>query len=348
MPERPGKILVTGGAGYIGSHAIISLIENGFSVVSVDNFSNSFESTIHRIEEITGANIRNYNMNLRQEGFIDIVFRDNPDITAVMHFAASKSVPESIESPELYYRNNLFPLINILSCMKEFGCKNIVFSSSCSVYGNSKVLPVNELTPIGTSESPYGFTKLKCEEIISDFISNDKDFKAISLRYFNPAGAHPSGKIGEKSRKPINNLFPAITKAVFEKEGMITIHGNDYGTRDGTCIRDYVHVCDIADAHVLALKQLDKSNGGTHEVFNLGTGEGVTVMEAIMAFEEATGKKVPYNIGKRRDGDIQEIYSDSSKSENILGWKPKYGIKEMMASAWKWEKARTKLAVEKE
>jgi UDP-glucose 4-epimerase len=343
MPEDTGKkILVTGGAGYIGSHAIVSLIMSGYEVVSADNFSNSFEEVFRRIKLMTGKEVRNYNMDLQSSDFIDIIFKDNPDIMAVMHFAAFKSVPESVKKPELYYSNNIFSLINMLSSMRKFRCKNLVFSSSCSVYGNSRALPVNELTTLGKHESPYGFTKLKCEEIISDLVSNFKGMNAVSLRYFNPVGAHPSGMIGENPRKPAANLVPSIIKSTMIGGAKFTIHGNDYDTRDGTCIRDYVHVCDIADAHVMALKYMEDSKSVSHEIFNLGTGEGVTVAEAITAFEKSTGKKVSYDIGPKRDGDIPAVYSDSSKAEKILGWKPKLDIGEMMRSSWEWEKNKKK------
>lgn len=331
------KVLVTGGAGYIGSHTIIELIENGgWEVISADNYSNSSVKTFERIMAITGKRIKNYAINLCDVNSTKRIFRENPAIEGIIHFAAFKSVPESVEKPLLYYHNNIVSLLNILTCCKEYGISNFIFSSSCSVYGDIKKLPVNENTPLNKAMSPYGFTKQIGEEVINGFTDVNKNIHAISLRYFNPVGAHPSALIGEVPIQQPNNLVPIITRTAAGLQKQMTVYGNTYKTRDGTCIRDYVHVCDIASAHVKALHSAGVLNGNM--VFNLGTGKGVSVLEMIKAFEKVSGKKLNYRIGKKRAGDIPAIFSDSRKAEKVLKWKPKFNLNDMMSTAWEWER----------
>jgi UDP-glucose 4-epimerase len=265
------------------------------------------------------------------------LFQELGQIDGVIHFAALKAVGESVETPLLYYRNNLLSLINLLKCCGDFGIENFIFSSSCSLYGNVKTLPVNEDTPLSKTESPYAHTKLVGEEILRAAASV-QSLKVISLRYFNPVGAHPSGLNGENPINKPNNLVPVITQTASGIIEKMHVHGTDYPTRDGSCIRDYIHVSDIADAHILALHhQLNGKQGANYEVFNLGTGQGVSVLEAIKAFEEVRGVSLNYELGPRRAGDVAEIYSDSAKAEQVLGWKPKFDLREMMASAWRWQ-----------
>jgi len=332
-------ILVTGGAGYIGSHTIIELQQAGYHVIAVDNYANSSELTYHRIKTITNKNVTQYPIDLCNLDKTASIFENHPNIEGVIHFAALKSVPESVKSPLIYYQNNINSLLNILTCLERFNVPNFIFSSSCSVYGNVSTLPVNESTPVAEVESPYAFTKLAGERIIKDFMGNYPTKKAISLRYFNPVGAHISGKIGEVPTERPNNLVPIITKVAIGKSNTLQVFGDDYPTRDGTCVRDYIHVSDIADAHVKAISLLiNTSNYPNYDVFNLGSGNGVTVLEAIKNFEKIAQIKLPYVISKRRPGDVAAIYSDSKKALEILKWAPKYGIAEMMDSAWKWEK----------
>lgn len=336
--KKETKILVTGGAGYIGSHTIIELISEGYTVISADNYSNSTETTYERIKKITGVDIKYYNVDLCDPVLTKKIFAENPSIKGIIHFAALKSVPESVEQPLLYYRNNINSLLNILECMKEFNTRDLIFSSSCSVYGNSDKLPVNENTPIGVIESPYGYTKIVGERIIQDFLKINSKVKAISLRYFNPVGAHTTGLIGELPANRPNNLVPIITQTAIGRIKEMSVYGDDYKTRDGTCVRDYVHVCDIADAHVKALKFLNEEIQDTnYSLFNLGTGNGTTVLEAIKAFEKISKQKLNYRIASRRPGDVAAIFSDSSKAQKMLKWKPKHSIESMMETAWMWE-----------
>jgi len=332
------KILITGGAGYIGSHTIIEIIEKtDFEVISADNFCNSSPDTFTRIENITGKKVKNYNVNLAEATESKRIFEENPDIDGIIHFAALKSVGESVLDPLGYIYNNLNSLINLLQLSQNSNCKYLIFSSSCSVYGNLDKLPVTEETPFSKPESPYGFTKQAGEQILTDFANANPSFKTISLRYFNPVGAHSSGLIGELPLNEPNNLVPVITQTAVNSKSM-TVHGGDYDTRDGTCIRDYVHVTDIAAAHLLALQYLiEDKNKKNHDVFNLGTGEGVSVLEMIQAFEKTSGEKLKYTIGERRKGDVVAIYSDSSKAAQLLGWKTEFGIDHMLESAWKWQ-----------
>jgi len=333
------KILVTGGAGYIGSHTIIEMLENSdWEPISADNYSNSSAITFDRIKEITGKSVINYVVDLCDIKATKEIFEKNNDISGIIHFAAYKSVPESVENPLMYYHNNIESLINILNCAKEFKVPHVIFSSSCSVYGNIENLPVSENTPIGKAVSPYGFSKQIGEEILKDFTKAVKSVKTVALRYFNPVGAHRSGKIGEVPVQRPNNLVPMITQTAVGKQKEVIIFGNDYKTRDGTCIRDYVHVCDIASAHIKALKYLDDNKSAPDfSVLNLGTGNGVSVMEMVKTFEMVSGMKLNYRIGPKRPGDVSAIYSDMSLVKKTLGWTPTYNLDEMMLSAWKWE-----------
>ncbi|MBT30904.1 MAG: UDP-glucose 4-epimerase GalE [Thalassobius sp.] len=332
------KILVTGGCGYIGSHTIIQIIRNtDFEVISVDNCLNSSEDTICRIEEITGKQVKNYNVDLRDREKTAAIFEENKDITGVIHFAALKAVGESVEKPGWYYDNNINSLLNILWCCEKYDVNNFIFSSSCSLYGNVSQLPVNEETPLMPTESPYAHTKKIGEEIIKNII-HVNNVQTISLRYFNPVGGDHTGKNGENPISRPNNLVPFITQTAAGILPKLTVFGDTYNTRDGSCIRDYIHVTDISDAHVNALQYLlEGKNESNYEVFNLGTGNGVTVLEVIEAFERVTKQKLNYEIGPARPGDVAAIYSDSSKALEKLGWKTKIGLDEMMDSAWKWQ-----------
>jgi len=332
------KILVTGGCGYIGSHTIIDLLENGFSVISIDDNSRSTAYAVNGIEQITGKKIKNYKVDLKNFDETRAVFQENEDITGIIHFAAYKAVGESVAEPLRYYENNMFGLINLLKCVQEFDIPYFVFSSSCTVYGNPDSIPVTELSPTKKAESPYGATKQMGEEILRDFTKIDGIRSAILLRYFNPVGAHPSGLIGEVPVGKPQNLVPAITQTAIGKLPKMLVHGNDYPTRDGSCVRDYIHVSDIASAHTLALQYLiNNDNQSPCDVFNLGTGNGISVLEAIHTFEEVSGVKLNYEIGPRRPGDVIAIYANNDEAVNRLGWKIKYGIKDMMKTAWDWE-----------
>lgn len=332
------KVLVTGGSGYIGSHTIIELFNHGFDVVSVDNQSNSSLSAYDNIEKITGKKVKSYSIDLCDSKASRIVFEEN-SFEGIIHFAAYKAVGESVENPLKYYHNNIASLVAILQLAKEFGVNNIIFSSSCSVYGNVKKLPVDENTSLPEAESPYAYTKQIGEVMIRDFTKINPSSHAIALRYFNPVGAHESGLNGESPINKPNNLVPVITGTAIGKIPQLTVNGGDYPTRDGTCVRDYIHVTDIAEAHVLALKALlENKIQNNFEVFNLGTGNGVSVLEAINAFEKVSGEKLNYKIGPRRDGDVIAVYSDSSKAEKLLGWSCRFGIDDMMRTAWLWEK----------
>ena len=331
------KILVTGGCGYIGSHTVVDLIENGFEVVCVDDNSRSTTYLIDGIEKITGKKLKNYKVDLKSFDETLAVFQENEDITGVIHFAAYKAVGESVEKPLDYFENNLFSLINLLKCVKEFSVPNFVFSSSCTVYGNPDAIPVTEQSPIKKAESPYGATKQMGEEIIKEF-SRATDTNSILLRYFNPVGAHPSTLIGELPLGKPQNLVPAITQTAIGKLPQMTVFGDDYETRDGSCVRDFVHVCDIAHAHTLALQYLIENKNQTNcDVFNLGTGNGVTVLEAIKAFEKVSGVKLNYTIAPRRPGDVVAIYANNNFAVTSLNWHIKYDLDDMMRTAWQWE-----------
>jgi UDP-glucose 4-epimerase len=339
------KVLVTGGCGYIGSHTIVDLIESGYEVVSIDNLSNSSEEVLDGIEKITGKRVQNYQVDLvHRSGTFD-VFEEHPDIKGIIHFAALKAVGESVEKPLLYFENNLISMINILKAMNAFQVSQLIFSSSCSVYGNADQLPVTEDTPLKEAESPYARTKQMCEQIIQDTLHQYSSLNAILLRYFNPAGAHESALIGESPINKANNLVPVITETAIGKRNKMTVFGDDYDTRDGSCIRDYIHVMDLANAHTKALDYLlAEKNESNVEVFNIGIGEGVSVLEAVQAFEKVTGKALNYEIGPRRAGDVIAIYANKDKTERMLGWEPTRSIEDIMKTAWEWEKRRTEVS----
>ena len=332
-------ILVTGGCGYIGSHTLVDLLENGFDVISIDDLSRSSEYALAGIEKITGKKVKNYKVDLKNFDETLAVFQENDSIAGIIHFAAYKAVGESVEESLLYYENNLFSLINLLKCAAEFDVPHFVFSSSCTVYGSPASIPVTESTPMQPAESPYGATKQMGETIVRDMFSNNGG-AAILLRYFNPVGAHPSALIGETPLGKPQNLVPAITQTAIGKLPTMKVFGNDYPTRDGSCIRDYIHVCDIAHAHTLALQYLQANKYTENcEVFNLGTGNGITVLEAIRTFEEVTGRSLAYSVGARRPGDVMAIYANNEKAVQQLGWSIRYDLKEMMRTAWNWELA---------
>ena len=333
------KILVTGGTGYIGSHTIIELIRDGrFEPVAVDNCSRSTANTINRIKKITGVQVPLYKVDICDKEAFFKVFEEEKNICGVIHFAAFKSVPESMHEPLMYYRNNLNSLENVLDACAQYHVPNFIFSSSCSIYGEVPKLPVSESTPVGQAFCPYAHTKQIGEEIIRYFAAIHPEMNNVILRYFNPVGADMSGLNGELSPDKPNNLMPIIMETGIGKRPEMTVYGTDYDTRDGSCIRDYIHVTDIADAHVKALQFLIRKENKTNcEVFNLGSGYGVSVLEMLHAFEKITGKKLNYKLGPRRQGDIPAIYSNSTKAKQLLGWECKYGVEEMILSAWKWE-----------
>ena len=330
------NILVTGGAGYIGSHTVVELLEKGFHPVIADNLSNSRENVIDAIFEISGVKVPFINIDLCNKKETDKIF-DQFKIDATIHFAAWKAVGESVEDPLKYYRNNLLSLINLLDIYKERKLDNFVFSSSCSVYGQADKLPVTENSPLKKPESPYGNTKQIGEEIIEDAIRANK-FNGIALRYFNPAGAHKSALIGEFPLQPPTNLVPVITQTAIGKRKSLTIHGNDYSTPDGTCIRDYIHVVDVAKAHIAAIERLlNKKNKKPFEIYNLGSGNGNSVLEAINTFEKISGNKLNYIVGPRRAGDVEKVWADTTLANKELAWKCELNLEDIMRSAWAWE-----------
>jgi len=333
------KILVTGGCGYIGGHTIIDLVENGFDVISVDDLSRGSIKMLQGVEKIIGKPVKNYKVNLCNLDDTEAIFLENPDIAGIIHFAAFKTVDESVREPLLYFRNNFNSLINILHCANEFDVDNFVFSSSCSVYGNASQLPVVEEAPLAEAESPYARTKQVGEAMCRDFTNINKHFNTILLRYFNPAGAHPSAIIGEFNEFA-ENVVPVITKTAIGKRKEMSVFGTDYPTRDGSCIRDYIHVMDIANAHTKALQYiLEDRNKSNCEVFNLGTGNGVSVLEVIAAFEKVSGQKLNYKLAPRRPGDVVEVFANNNKAKSLLGWETKYDLDAMMDTAWRWEVA---------
>jgi len=331
------KILVTGGCGYIGAHTIVDLIENGFDVVSVDNNSRSNTRLLEGVEKITGKKVKNYKVDLCNFDDTHAIFAENEDIAGVIHFAAYKAVGESVEKPLMYFDNNVVSLINLLKCIEEYKTPYFVFSSSCTVYGNPDQIPVTEETPQKPAESPYGVTKQMGEKMIEEY-SKKATTNSVLLRYFNPAGAHPTTLLGEYNIEKPQNLTPVITQTAIGKIPQMQVFGNDYPTRDGSCVRDFIHICDLANAHTLALKfMIDNKQSSNCEVFNLGTGEGITVLEAIKAFEKVNGIALNYVIGPRRPGDVVAIYANKDKAENLLGWKPRFSLDDIMKSAWLWE-----------
>ena len=333
------KILVTGGTGYIGSHTVVELQESGFEVIIVDNLSNSNIGVLDSIAQITGKKPAFENFDLADREKTDDFFSRNTGIDAIIHFAASKAVGESVQIPLHYYRNNLVSLINLLECQIKYDVPNIVFSSSCTVYGQPDRLPVTEKTPRKDAESPYGNTKRVNEDILNDTIKVNLQLKGIALRYFNPVGAHPSSLIGELPLGVPQNLVPFITQTAAGLRDELKVFGDDYDTPDGSAVRDYINVVDLAKAHVIAIERLlEGKNKSNYEVFNLGTGNGVSVLEMVKGFEKATGVKLNYQIVGRRAGDIEKIWADTTYANEELGWKAEKGLEETLLSAWNWEK----------
>lgn len=324
------KILVTGGAGYIGSHTLVELSANDFEPIIVDNLCNTSIQNIQGAEKIIGKSISFYNVDCTDEDALNAVFEQEKSIEGAIHFAAFKSVEESVREPEKYHSNNIGSLQVLLNVMKRHNVENIIFSSSCTVYGSPDILPVSESAPFKKAESPYGETKQLCEELL-----NNTKISSISLRYFNPIGSHESGVIGDCSSDKASNLVPIITETAIGKREQITVFGDDYDTHDGTCLRDYIHVVDLANAHVKALQYVMKNKGKS--AFNIGTGNGVSVLQAIHIFEKVNNIKVNYKIGPRRAGDVEKIYSDNTLSTNELKWKAQKTLDTAMLSAWKWE-----------
>jgi UDP-glucose 4-epimerase len=332
------KILVTGGLGFIGSHTVVELQNQGFEVVIIDNLSNTSQNVLVGIENITGIKTAFENLDLRDKEKVQDFFKRHRDISGLIHFAASKAVGESVENPLLYYENNLITLIYLLQELQQQPQANFIFSSSCTVYGQAEKMPITENASIQKAMSPYGNTKQIGEEIITD-TAKVTNINAILLRYFNPIGAHPSAEIGELPIGVPQNLVPFITQTGIGLRTELAVYGNDYPTPDGTAVRDYIHVVDLAKAHVIALKRLmEKKNLSKVETFNLGTGTGSSVLEVIHAFEKVSGQKLPYKIVARREGDITSAYANTDKANNILGWKAESTLDEAMESAWKWER----------
>ncbi len=332
-------ILVTGGTGFIGSHTTVELIEAGYKVVIVDNLSNSKIEVLDGIEKITGVRPAFEQVDLRDFAATEAVFAKYPDIEGIIHFAASKAVGESVQKPLLYYRNNIVSLVNLLELMPKYNVKGIIFSSSCTVYGQPKLenLPVKEDCPHQKATSPYGNTKEINEQIITDYIHSGANIKSIILRYFNPIGAHPSAEIGELPNGVPNNLIPFVTQTAMGIRKELTIFGNDYSTPDGTCIRDYIYVVDLAKAHVAAMRRVLDEETEALEFFNIGTGKGNSTLEIVNTFEKATGVKLNWKFGPRREGDIEEIYGNVEKANKVLGWKAEAKLDDVLRSAWKWQ-----------
>ena len=332
------RILVTGGLGFIGSHTVVALLQQGYEVVIIDNLSNSSIDVLGGITKITQKSPEFEKLDLRNKEQVKEFFEKYQDIQGVIHFAASKAVGESVENPLLYYENNLSTLIYLLKELSRKNSANFIFSSSCTVYGQADKLPITEDAPVKEAMSPYGNTKQIGEEIIRDTCKVHPHFKAISLRYFNPIGAHPSAEIGELPIGTPQNLVPFITQTAIGKREQLSVYGNDYPTQDGTCIRDYIHVMDLARAHVVALERLMENKAReNYDVFNLGTGKGSSVLEVINTFEKVSGQQLPYKIVDRREGDITAAYADTQKANDILGWKSQESLEEALRSAWTWE-----------
>jgi UDP-glucose 4-epimerase len=331
------KIVVTGGLGFIGSHTVVELQNENFEVIVIDNLSNSSIEVLDGIERITGKKPLFEQIDLRDKTAVQDFFKKYSDVSGVIHFAASKAVGESVQNPLLYYENNINSLVYILQELQQKTEANFIFSSSCTVYGQAEMMPIAEATPIQPAMSPYGNTKQIGEEIITD-VTKVSNLSAILLRYFNPVGAHPSNEIGELPLGVPQNLVPFITQTGAGLRKELSVYGNDYPTVDGTCVRDYIHVVDLAKAHVIAMQRLvNKTNTDKLEIFNLGTGTGSSVLEVITAFEKASGQKLPYKIVDRREGDVTEAYANTDKANNVLGWKTQLTLDDAIASAWKWE-----------
>ena len=332
------KILITGGTGYIGSHTAVEFLEKGYDVVIIDNLSNSKIESLEGIEEITGKKVDFYELDLTDKELVKLFFAENKNIDSIIHFAAFKAVGESVENPLMYYQNNLVSLMNLLEAAEENNVNSFVFSSSCTVYGEPDELPVKETSAIKKATSPYGNTKQIAEDIISDVVKSNSKFKAIALRYFNPVGAHPSAKIGELPIGVPNNLVPFITQTAIGIREELKVFGDDYDTPDGTCIRDYIHVVDLAKAHVIAAERMIFGKSKTDfEIFNLGTGNGNSVLEVIKSFEKVTETKLNYKVADRREGDVVAVYSHTEFANKELGWKAEKNLDDMMLSAWEWE-----------
>lgn len=333
------KIIVTGGLGYIGSHTVVELVSKKYEVVIIDNLSNSSLDVQRGIEKITGKTVDVNILDLTNQEEVLSFFSKNSDIDGIIHFAAYKAVGESVENPLMYYENNLYSLINLLKACKSYSLKaSLIFSSSCTVYGNTNSLPIHENSLIPSAASPYGNTKQICEEILKDASASEENLHVISLRYFNPIGAHPSSLIGELPLGKPQNLVPYITQTAAGVMDQLTVFGNDYNTHDGTCIRDYIDIVDLAKAHVAALELLNNSqNKSKFEVFNLGTGNGTSVLEVIQTFEKVSKRKLNYCFGDRRSGDVESIYADTKKANTILGWAAKTSLSDSIKNAWKWE-----------
>jgi UDP-glucose 4-epimerase len=331
------RILVTGGLGFIGSHTVVELVNAGYEPVIVDDLSNSNIKILDQLARIIGYKPDFYQLDLCDVPGVKKLAESEPDIAGIIHFAAFKAVGESVHFPLKYYQNNFYSLLNVLNVYQEQPV-NFVFSSSCTVYGQPDHLPVTEEAPVKTAESPYGNTKQVAEEMLKDMVTAGSNYKVISLRYFNPVGAHSSALIGELPIGVPQNLVPFITQTAIGKREKITVFGDDYNTPDGSCIRDYIHVVDLAKAHVAALKLMETANFSGYDVFNIGTGKGSSVLEVIYAFEQTTGVKLNYTIGPRRGGDIEKIWGDVTKSKNILKWQTELDLDTMMLSAWEWEK----------
>lgn len=330
------SILVTGGAGYIGSHTVLKLLEQGHEVVVFDNLSNSSEEAIKRVEKITGRRVKFYKADMCSAEDMEKIFSENPDITSVIHFAGLKAVAVSVSQPVEYYKNNIGGTLTLVEAMKNHGVKSIIFSSSATVYGSPKELPITEECPKGTCTNPYGWTKWMIEQILTDVQTADPDWNVILLRYFNPVGAHSSGLIGEDPQGVPNNLTPYIAQVAVGRRPHLNVNGNDYNTPDGTGVRDYIHVVDLAEGHIKALDKIDTMNGGV-KIYNLGTGKGSSVFDVLHAYERACGRELPYVIAPRRPGDIDACWADPTLAEKELGWKAEYDLDDMCRDSYNWQ-----------
>ena len=341
--NNPGKILVTGGAGYIGAHSSVELIKKGYSPVLIDNFSKSDRTLLDAISQVAGSGFPFYEGNCNDRNFLRKVFKSEAGVAAVMHFAAYKSVGESVDQPLKYYENNIGSLLTLLEVMKEFQVRSFIFSSSCTVYGQPDVIPVDEDAPFKRAESPYGATKQMCERILEDAVLADEDLKVVSLRYFNPIGAHPSGLMGELPIDIPGNLVPFVTQAAAGIRKKLVIFGDDYDTPDGTCLRDFIDIVDLAKAHVLAFEKSMSGDLARYEVLNLGTGKAVSVLQLVKKFIEVTGVALPFEIGPRRPGDVVQTYANPAKASARLGWSTMVPLEDSLLNAWKWQKKISRL-----
>lgn len=330
------SILVSGAAGYIGSHTVLALLERGYEVVAFDNLSNSFEESLIRVQKITGKKLKFYKADMCDAEAMDRIFTENPDITALIHFAGLKAVAVSVSEPVEYYKNNIGGTLTLVETMRAHNVKNIIFSSSATVYGSPQELPITENSPKGVCTNPYGWTKWMIEQILTDVHTADPSWNVILLRYFNPVGAHSSGLIGEDPQGVPNNLTPYISQVAVGRREHLNVNGNDYNTPDGTGVRDYIHVVDLAEGHIKALEKIERLSGKV-KIYNLGTGKGSSVFDVLHAFERACGRELPYVIAPRRPGDIDACWADPSLAEKELGWKAKYTLDDMCRDAWNWQ-----------